>query len=276
MASEVSHRHSATGDTLYFTIRNTSSLMWNTAGTPNFETLTVANWTDYDVAMTESPASSYFYVGTFPAISGNMVAGWYWVDVFNQAGASPAIGDSLLASYFGYWDGTIYKWWGADELAISGDVTAADNLETMLDGTGGKTLSLARLVINGSHAQGVLHVTNTGAGAAAYFTGPDGIQIYGSTTYGIYISSASVGIYADGAVYDIQADIQGNLSGKVTPIDVDGITFASAMEAVLAVLTGVAVPSGSTVVFKKRDGTTTKVTITYGTTDGERTASVFA
>lgn len=60
---------------------------------------------------------------------------------------------------------------------------------------------------------------------------------------------------------------------KVIPIDVDGITFASAVEIMLAVLAGVAVPSGSTVAFKKRDGTTTKITITYGSTAGERTVS---
>lgn len=128
MANEVSHRHSATGETLYFTIRNVSRQMWNTAGTPNFETLTVANWGDYDVALSESPASSYFYVGTFPAVSGNMVAGWYWVDVFKRAGGSPAISDVLQASYFGYWDGTTYKWWGEDTIAVGGTVQTARDI----------------------------------------------------------------------------------------------------------------------------------------------------
>jgi hypothetical protein len=128
MASEVSHRHTATGETLYFTIRNVSRQMWNTAGTPNFETLTVANWADYDVALTESPASSYFYAGTFPAISGNMTAGFYWVDVFKRIGGSPAISDTLLASYWGYWDGTTYKWWAGDTTHIGGDVDSATRL----------------------------------------------------------------------------------------------------------------------------------------------------
>jgi hypothetical protein len=64
------------------------------------------------------------------------------------------------------------------------------------------------------------------------------------------------------------------VTAKVTLIDVDGLTHASAMEFLLAVLGGVAVPSGSTVAFKKRDGTTTKITITYGAADGERTGSV--
>lgn len=69
---------------------------------------------------------------------------------------------------------------------------------------------------------------------------------------------------------DANAQIVG---GKVTPIDVDGLTFASAMEAILAVLAGVATPSGTTVAFKRRDGVTTKISIVYGSTDGERTSS---
>lgn len=128
MASEVSHRHSATAETLYFTIRNVSRQMWNTAGTPAFETVTVANWGDYDVAMSESPASSYFYVGTFPAISGNMVAGWYWVEVFKRASGSPAISDVMQASFFGYWDGATYKWWADDTTHIGGTLQTARDI----------------------------------------------------------------------------------------------------------------------------------------------------
>jgi len=58
--------------------------------------------------------------------------------------------------------------------------------------------------------------------------------------------------------------------------NVDGVAFADYMESILAALFGVAAPSGSTVAFKKRDGTTTKVTVTYGASDGERTGSVIA
>jgi len=121
MADEVSHRHSATGSNLYFTIRNTSRQMCNGS---DWETLTVGNWGDYDIAMAESPASSYFYEGDFPAIAGNMTAGWYWVDIFD--GASPAISDDLLASYFGYWDGTTFAWWSQNTQSHStGAITAS-------------------------------------------------------------------------------------------------------------------------------------------------------
>lgn len=54
---------------------------------------------------------------------------------------------------------------------------------------------------------------------------------------------------------------------------VDGITYDSVFECLLAVLTGVATVSGSDVLFKKRDGTTTKMTITYSTPSGTRSGS---
>ena len=111
MAGEIQWRHTATGETLYATIRTRTGTMWNTAGTPNFEALTVLNWADYDIALAETPASSYFYVGTFPAIAGNMVAGWYWVDVFKRIGVAPAIDDTLLGTIVGYWDGTFLGPW---------------------------------------------------------------------------------------------------------------------------------------------------------------------
>lgn len=144
MASEISHRHSATGETLYATIRNVSRQMWSTAGTPNFETLTVANWANYAITMTETPASSYFFVGTFPAVSGNMISGWYWVDVFKRAGGAAAISDTLLASYFGYWDGTAFKWWADD--AISANVTAVDGQPVELETTGTDTAGVTELL----------------------------------------------------------------------------------------------------------------------------------
>ncbi|HOW70105.1 MAG TPA: hypothetical protein PKY77_05835 [Phycisphaerae bacterium] len=57
---------------------------------------------------------------------------------------------------------------------------------------------------------------------------------------------------------------------------VDGITVSSAIESLLAVVAGQAVPSGNAVAFKKRDGSTTKVTVTYGSTAGQRTGSEIA
>ena len=58
--------------------------------------------------------------------------------------------------------------------------------------------------------------------------------------------------------------------------DVDGVAFADYMESILAALFGVTAPSGSSVEFKKRDGSTGKLTILYGSADGERLSSVIA
>lgn len=64
--------------------------------------------------------------------------------------------------------------------------------------------------------------------------------------------------------------------GKVIPIDVDTLGYYDYMAAIQAVLFGVS-PTTSTSTaasFKLRDGVTTKVTVTYGSADGERAASV--
>jgi hypothetical protein len=122
MANEVAYRHSATGATLYFTIRRSSvsRTMWNTSGTPNFETLAVANWASYAIAMTETPAGGYLYRGTFPAVGGNMTSSYFEVDVFVQAGGSPAISDSLVDRQIGYWTGSTFVLYTKDNQTLSG------------------------------------------------------------------------------------------------------------------------------------------------------------
>lgn len=110
MANELQFIYETKDKTLYFALRNLSGQMWNTSGTPNWEARTVANWTDYDIALSETPASSFLYVGTIPAISGNMAAGWMWADIYEQAGASPAIADdTLVGQMLGYWGGSTFR-----------------------------------------------------------------------------------------------------------------------------------------------------------------------
>ena len=125
MANEVSWRHTATGKTVYVTIRSAARQMWYTV-TPELEALTVAHWADYDVALTESPADSYFYVGTWPA--GLATAGWYWVDVYEQAAASPAIDDTIIGLIVGYWNGTTLSPWAADTVQIGGTAQTAGDV----------------------------------------------------------------------------------------------------------------------------------------------------
>ena len=54
MASELSWRAGDTGSTVYCTIRAAARTYGNGSA---LETLAVANWGDYDIALTETPAS---------------------------------------------------------------------------------------------------------------------------------------------------------------------------------------------------------------------------
>lgn len=100
--------------------------------------------------------------------------------------------------------------------AVSGDATAADNLETMLDGTGGKTLKLGNLVIQGSGDAVTIQSTDgTAIRIEAAGAGNGIILTPGATGRGLLLSGGLIGLDISGSVYDISADIQGGLSGTV-------------------------------------------------------------
>ena len=129
MANELQHRHTDTGSTLYFTLRkpNGAAPQWNGS---DFEAVTAANWETYDTAMAEG-TGNYLYSGSLPAVSGNMVAGWYFAEVYEQAGASPAIDDTRVATYFGYWDGTTFMFWGRDDSILEDTAHIDSAFETV-------------------------------------------------------------------------------------------------------------------------------------------------
>lgn len=130
MASELSWRETVTGNTDYATIRSAARQMWSTAGSPALENLTVANWANYAISLSESPASSYFYVGNWPA--GLTTAGWYWVDVYKQVGGSPAISDTFLGTLIGWWNGTVFTPWSGDAASVGGTTQTACDLGAQL------------------------------------------------------------------------------------------------------------------------------------------------
>ncbi len=107
MANELAYRHDQIGVNLYAVLRKHApdNRHWN-ADSGDWESLTVANWEDYALAMSETPANSFFYLRTLPAIAGNMEAGWFWVDIFERQGADPSHRDFHVASIYGYWTGT--------------------------------------------------------------------------------------------------------------------------------------------------------------------------
>jgi len=93
------------GNTLYAVIRNKAGQVWYVAG-KSFESWGANGHTagDYDMAIVDKGGSKY--VGSF---DGNVPAGVYSVQVFLQAGANPADGDSVVG-------GAEIVWTGAGEL----------------------------------------------------------------------------------------------------------------------------------------------------------------
>jgi hypothetical protein len=88
-----------TGQTLYAHVRSRSGQVWNGAA---FEAYNSANWSTYDIALTEDSSSGY-YKATFPAA---ISASKYTVLIYLQAGGSPTLGDPLVGSGSIVWDGT--------------------------------------------------------------------------------------------------------------------------------------------------------------------------
>ncbi len=101
MANEI-HADYASGNTLYAVVRNAAANVWYVAGQV-FETWGTGGRTadDYDISLTGKSGSRY--VGSFDV---NIPAGRYSVQVFLQAGANPADGDSLVAGCEIVWSGT--------------------------------------------------------------------------------------------------------------------------------------------------------------------------
>ena len=100
MAFEIQADH-ASGNVLYAVIRNRSGKVWYPAGQV-FEDWGAGGRTadDYGVALDDKDASRY--VGDF---DGNIPAGSYYVQVFQQAGANPADTDTLVRSSGIVWTG---------------------------------------------------------------------------------------------------------------------------------------------------------------------------
>jgi hypothetical protein len=101
MANEI-HANYASGNTLYALVRNSTGDVWYVVG-QTFEAWGTGSRAadDYDLSLTDKSGSRY--VGDF---DNNIPAGRYSVQVFLQAGANPADGDTLVASDEILWSGT--------------------------------------------------------------------------------------------------------------------------------------------------------------------------
>lgn len=90
---------------LYFRIFNSTGKVWNTSGTPAFETWADGNVTDYDIAFTGTGGS--FYLGTFPQLDD----GTYSVVAYLRAGGTPAVGDGVISSGSMVWESNAEADW---------------------------------------------------------------------------------------------------------------------------------------------------------------------
>jgi len=126
MAGEVQLLMPSLPATAYFVVRNSVGQFWNTAGTPAFEAYNAANWTDYDIALTQSGASQH-YAGTFPSA---IAAGVYSLTAYIQGGASPAITDTLAGQDDTFhWSGTARR--SLNDVKLSGETHTSAVIPTV-------------------------------------------------------------------------------------------------------------------------------------------------
>lgn len=191
MAAELQIRSDTTGATIAATISKALTVggkiqKYSVAGSA-WEDMTVANWANYLITMTETPASSYWYVGTWPAAL--TTVGWYYVNIY----AGTAISSTLIGTQYGYWDGTHYH---LDAANIKEVVSVAQ--------TGGDIVAKINTLNTAVVAGVAASLTATASGGIGATTGIE----QGGTTYantylsnGVYWSvrpgSSSLAVYLD-------------------------------------------------------------------------------
>jgi hypothetical protein len=101
MANEI-YVNYASGNTLYAIVRNAAGDVWYVAGQV-FEIWGTSGRTadDYDISLIDKSGSRY--VGSYDT---SILAGRYSIQIFLQAGANPADGDTFIAGEEILWSGT--------------------------------------------------------------------------------------------------------------------------------------------------------------------------
>src|SRR5687768_4809399 len=89
------------GRTLYAQLLNATGSIWKTT-TSTFVSYSTADYTDYDIALTEQGTASQIYMGDMPAAA----AGVYHLIARERAGASPAESDTIVGVGTYQWDGS--------------------------------------------------------------------------------------------------------------------------------------------------------------------------
>lgn len=159
---------------------------------------------DYDHALTEHGTSG-IYFANLP--TGVTLTEEIEVEVYLREGASPAETDDL----YGY---GIMGAKRADTIAISGDSTAADNLEALLDGTGGVTLVASALTLT-------TPITANATQISGDATAADNLESALDGTGGVTITAAVTGNITgnlSGSVGSVTGNVGGNVVGSVASV----------------------------------------------------------
>ncbi|MFH2036802.1 MAG: hypothetical protein ABIJ45_10400 [Candidatus Zixiibacteriota bacterium] len=180
----------------------------------------VENTTDGAVSIFKSMAASPVFS---PAI---------YMESNYDYGLMGNIGEELIAGDISGSVGSVVSPVSSDIVSISGDNSAADNWESMLDGTGGSSLSLGQLAIRAADNDTALIVHGAGSGNGASFsagnsgsgistrggsTSGDGFYSYGqsgSNGFGLYLvgDGAGSGVYALGGSFGNGLYVEGGTS----------------------------------------------------------------
>jgi hypothetical protein len=100
MAAIIELPSATSSQTLYCLLHSPNGQIWNGSA---FEVFTSGHWSSYVNTLTEQTGTGY-YIGTFPS---SIPAGKYSEVFYQQAGGSPAVGDSNIGSNQIYWSGSV-------------------------------------------------------------------------------------------------------------------------------------------------------------------------
>jgi len=169
-----------TTSTLYFQVWNSAGLVYNGS---TFEAYNASNWATYDIAMTEKGTTGFFW-GTFPTID----AGAYTAIYYEQAGGSPAEGDSAMGASTVMWDGSAFA--DFSDLKSHGDsnwatITGAAVSGAVLTNTDNKITADANGEIAANNEADI--------GTAVWASGTRTLS-----TYGTLVADVTAAVWANG------------------------------------------------------------------------------
>jgi hypothetical protein len=195
MANELILNYTA-GATLYALLFDATGQIYNGA---TFEAPGSANWTNYDIALSEAATATGIYRGSMPAVA----AGAYSYVVRKQAGGTPAVSDVVVGVGSLQWSGTAevaqsgdaYARLGAPVALDGGAATVAGMLTKLADDNGGATFDATYDSLNKIKAS----VT---AGVATALQAGSNTETTGTLVSGTYAST-----YLSNGVYWILAPV---------------------------------------------------------------------